>query len=248
MARAFTWRLAIVAWVLCCVWLSTQGTALTPQQTLLLAAKKKTVPKTLSLDGSNSSGLTLLSPTVTLTTTKTNDVIVIFAASNGGPVISVSGSSLGAFTLRARNTVGGNDATEWYAVASGVLSSETITLTNTSPGFTSIFAFGVNGAKTSAPWDTNASLPKLASGGGASDPITVSTTALNTIVFGGFRTGSVPTPTNGAGYTNIAPLTAGFALAEYQIFAAAQTNLSITLTTGAGNANGSIGDAIVQGP
>jgi hypothetical protein len=127
------------------------------------------------------------------------------------------------------------------ALAAGTLSAQTITVTVTSATFNTIDIFAVNGAKTSAPFDVNGSLPAIS----ATDPVSVSTTAANTMILAAFRN-SAGSSTAGTGFTLIGG--ADFQLTEYKIVSAAQTGLSVTMGTGAGTSNGAIGDAIVQGP
>lgn len=201
------------------------------------------VPNTMSLDGSTSNvngSTTALA--ATLTTTKTNDVICVMVLTNAGPIISVSSPTLGAFAKRTNAGPSPNFIELWYKASPAVF-NEAITVISTSAGYMTIIAFGVNGAKTSAPFDVNASLPTT----GTADPLTISTTAVNTMAIGGFG-GTTNQPTAGGGYTQIDNTVNSFMLVEYQLLSAAQTNLSVTVGTGAGTTNRSIADALVQGP
>lgn len=202
------------------------------------------VSNTMSLDGSaadvNTTGLTA---SISLSTTKTNNVIVVMVFSNQGPLVSVTGSTLGAFTKRASTGSGANIMEEWYAISPGILTMEIITAICPASGFSAMIGFAVNGAKTSAPFDTNVALPSI----GATDPVTVSTTATNTMVLGAFRM-STDTPSAGTGFTQIENPASVFMLAEYKIVSSPQTNLSVTVGIGAGTTVSSIGDALVQGP
>jgi hypothetical protein len=59
----------------------------------------------ISTGGNSGSGTTSVA---TLSTTKTNDEIIVFIVSNGPTdVVSVVGSTLGAFTLRFSSTISG---------------------------------------------------------------------------------------------------------------------------------------------
>ena len=78
---------------------------------------------------------------------------------------------------------------------------------------------------------------------GTTDPLSITTTHANTMVIGSFRMNSTSTPTQGTGYTIISG--ANFLLSEYQIFSSTQSGLSVTIGTGAGDANGCIADALV---
>lgn len=192
----------------------------------------------LALDGSTSNTVTgPASLTLTLSTTSTNDVIVVDIAPNGAPIVSVTSSHL-TFTRHA--IVGSNPFTleRWYAIAASTLSSEVITVTMTSAGpLLTAFAYGISGANTSSPWDSGG--PQTS----GSDPLSITTANANTMVLATFRMGSTASPTAGSTFTSIAPI-AGFAISEYKIVSSIGT-YSCTLTTGAGNANGVIVDAVV---
>ena len=107
------------------------------------------------------------SGTVTLTTSNTNDIIVVLicngtTTSSTVAVSSVTASGL-SFTNRSQtlDTIRGTGYgyEVWWALASGALISKVITVTLASSiDDAALMAFGVNGANTSAPWDTNGSL------------------------------------------------------------------------------------------
>ncbi|MGH7102294.1 MAG: hypothetical protein ACREFJ_07835, partial [Acetobacteraceae bacterium] len=99
---------------------------------------------------------------------------------------------------------------------------------------------GVSGADTSAPWDTNASLPDVVD---TANEAVVSTTAANTFIFAAYDTQQGAGTLPGAGFTPIANPPPYFFI-EYQIVSAPQTNL----TCGISNyieLNVAVGDAIV---
>lgn len=200
----------------------------------------------LSLDGlgaeANSSNATT---SATIVTSLSNNIIVACLLANGENASTVVGSSLGSFTRRARIIVSGNNVEVWWVLAPSPLSGggEGITVTFPNPTFNTVTAFAVNGAKTSAPFDTDPSLPAI----GSSDPLSVSTAATNTLVFAAYRMAGTANPTFGGGFTQIQGLGNFFAVG-CKIFSSPQTGLSIPLATGAGDSNGSIADAIVQGP
>lgn len=201
-----------------------------------------TASAALAIDGS--SGFYLASGTsynITLSTTNSNDLIVVMSAQNGQAISSVTGTGL-TFTLRTKTT-GTNDIEEWTAVASSALSSEVITISYASTATAAVgTAFGVSGTNTSSPYDSNASIP--VENTTAADP-TFSTTGATTLVFGAVRTSSVSSPTAGTGWTLIyAPATKYF-MAQYQTFSSSQTGTTFAVGTGTGNENGSIVDAVV---
>jgi hypothetical protein len=202
----------------------------------------------LALDGSglgsSGSGTTC---TVTLTTTTTNDVVEIASVNNGFPISSVSGGSL---TWSDRKTLTMPTPTArlevWYAIAASTLSSVTITATYTGiTTYCQIQAWGVSGANTGTPFDSDAGLPythtTAGGGGGHSESVNINTANANDFIYGAVRCNTQPTA--GAGYTGI-QLTSFFG-AEYQIVAATQTSFPVNFTT-CDPESGIIADAIQQ--
>lgn len=153
-----------------------------------------------SLDGScANSNHVGASGTCILTTTGTNDIIVVAAimecGANGvgcGSITNVSAPGL-TFTQRAtqQNSSAGTTAVtmaEWTAPASVPLAAVTMTATfNAAPDGWSMVAFGVNGAGGS--FDSNASLPGLSYPSSGNHPgATISTTGQHDfiyVIFGG---------------------------------------------------------------
>jgi hypothetical protein len=142
------------------------------------------------LDGTGSA--TLATGTVTaslrLTTTSPNDVIIVQDAVGAGGTDctgkdTISDSANLVWTYRAHAFASGNQVEEWYAVASGVLSSDTITTSFCTYEYGAVVAFGIAGANTASPFDPNPSLPRVASGAG-DNSITISTTSPNTMILG----------------------------------------------------------------
>lgn len=196
----------------------------------------------LSLDGpgAEASGSTATT-SVSLSTSLSNNVIVVCLIANGTNASGVSSPTLGPFTRRSA-IFSGNNVEVWWAVASSPLVNESITVALAGAGFNTVTAFAVNGAKTSAPWDTNVALPVT----GSSDPLSVSTTATNTFIFGTYRL-STGNPTAASPFTAI-KLNSDFMLTEYNIYSSPQTSLAVPIGVGVGTSNGGIADAIVQGP
>lgn len=198
---------------------------------------------TLSLDGSahaapNATNIV----TMSLTTTKTNDIIYVMSSGNGSDV-SIVGSTLGAFTRRG----GGGSINGYWVLASSILTGEVITITYSGGAtFVTGSAVAVNGAKTSAPFDVNGSIPTLTAFGVPADPFSITTSAANTILIGGFGMNGTSNPTAGAGWTAF-QLNGDFLLTETKIVSAAGSN-SITIGTGVSDSKQGFGDAIVQGP
>jgi hypothetical protein len=201
---------------------------------------KKPAAQTLSLDGTaHGETGSAASITATLSTTKTNDIIIAVVAENAcGTDISVSDSPGGlSWTRRAPSSPSGNTIYEFYAVSSGALSSDVITASCTGGNYVEIWAFGVNDAHTAAPYDTNGALPFFATSGNAS----ITTSNANDFLIAAFRSGGSSCATSG-----FATVIAGvFGCVEYSIVSATQSSLSVSAPSGT---NGTIGDAIIKGP
>lgn len=197
----------------------------------------------LAIDGSIGFTGTTNPITCVLTTTQSNDIIIVSVAPNGVTVSSITGGGL-SFTQRAESAASGNAEYEWSAVAASPLSAVTLTINfSAAPSACTGCAFGISGANTSTIWDSNGSIP--ATGVAAADP-TFSTTNANDIVIGSIR-GNTATPTAGSGWTAIYAPTNGFYICQYQIFSSPQSGTTCALGTGSGNGNGYIVDAIIQG-
>src|SRR5579875_189303 len=114
------------------------------------------------------------SATVSLTTTKANDVVVVVVVNNDVTVSNISSPHLGNLTLRKRVQANNGNyfLEEWYAVATSTLSNETITITM-SGSSSAIIAdvLAISGANASAPFDPNSSLPANLAAVGSSNPI-----------------------------------------------------------------------------
>lgn len=207
----------------------------------------------LALDGSNSSTAESgASASLTLTTSSSNDVIVVCIESNGGVPGSVTSPNVTFTVLTSVDVFGNIPATDGFnnlsvftGVAAAPLSSETITAHF--PGVTSIYAplvaFGISGADTSTIFDSNVSLPAVSS---ADADLTVNTTNANDFIFGAFRVNGEANPTPQAGWTAISIPFNGFLLVEYKIVSATQTGLAV-LKPSTGTVNGAIATAIIQG-
>lgn len=198
----------------------------------------------LALDGSASVSANLAATTqlVTLSTTNSNDLIVVDVASNGSPVVSLTSAHLTFSPLHARAGTDPQDIERWFAVAASPLSSEVITVTVTGSGsFNSTTAYGISGANTASPWDSGGPQTSAAS---PSDPISITTTNANTMAIATYRMANTGSPTNGTGFTQIAALAGSFAISEFKILSSIQT-LSCTLNAGAADAGAGIVDAVV---
>lgn len=196
----------------------------------------------LSLDGSNANNVVGgTSQTITLTTTKTNDIIVVCAVAGSSTVSGVSDTSGLTWTHRGTNTTSGQRLETWWALATGTLSGDTITITYGASNTYEVIVFAVNGAHTAGPWDTNAGLPATSGFAGAPS---ISTSNANDFIFGYITGASGLSP--GAGWTTLKLFS--FSFTEYQIVSSTQSGLSANYSGGSGTVQSGIGDAIIAGP
>ncbi len=127
--------------------------------------------------------------TVTLTTSLTNDIIVVAAVSGGAinhitGITDTAGLTWAKRSAKAFNTI--QDEEIWWALSTGALTSDAISVTFTGgPSSARVTAFGVNGANTTTPWDTNASLPAITNVTSANSiGLMISTTNANCMLIG----------------------------------------------------------------
>ena len=216
------------------------------------------VPSTaLALDGSvngNANGASVT--TGTLATTKTKDVIYLMAAIDSSTIsvssISNTGATL-AWTHRGTATYSTDIRIEtWYAISSTVYSG-TITVSLSSSAKCAVKVFGISGAKTPNPFDSN--LPSPASGTGSGSSMSVSLTTLNSNdfimgVLAASAAGS-ETLTAGTGFTsidgqvNMNPVNAA---GEYKVVSSAQSSLSVSFSASKNADWAMIADSVQAAP
>jgi hypothetical protein len=232
------------------------------------------VPATFSIDplaidgtGATQCQLNLATSTcvVTLSTTNTNDVIMVEAyeaISSCSSVVNqptIADTSLLSWTGRGY-TVSSNthvSVKEFWAISTGLLSTDAITVTSTGGTGTgacvmlNVIAFGVSGANTATPFDTNAGLPYVSTGSGTSSTTTITTSNANDFLFTDIVTGC----SNGGlavpgGYSTIANLDTSCALAQsdalYKIVSSTQIGVAVTYTWSTSHGFGQMTDAIQQ--
>lgn len=207
--------------------------AAVPTHALMMAQRIE--PATaFAIDGHAAAGGT----SVSLTTTKSGDLIIGLGYSS-----SIAGFIPGSFSgggltwnLRKRFQVSwiagvtvSNTMELWWAIATGTLSAASLSsgmAIGSQSGF--VAAFGVSGAKNSAPWDTNAALPATAqqTGGGAATPsVGITTSNANDLLIcvksdqangiGGLTEGTGWTRLDGAWETKIVNATQSGATGEW---------------------------------
>jgi hypothetical protein len=199
---------------------------------------------TLSVDGTaTGGGSTATSFTVTLSTTKTNDVILLFVQGNGliPSNVAVTSANVTWHNNRSNTGASGNILVECVGTASAILTSEVITVNVVSNIFCDGFAIAINGADISSYptsiFDGNGSIPATGTTG---TPSGISTTAAATIIVAGIRGND--DGTQPGGWSTFGRGIGLFAAVDYQIFASTQSGLGIADTmTGI---NGWIADAV----
>jgi Protein of unknown function (DUF4038)/Putative collagen-binding domain of a collagenase len=180
--------------------------------------------------------------THSLSTSLSNDIIIVDIETNGGPVVSVSGSTLGSFARRntANSGSGSSTCERWWKRATSALSNETITVTTTSSNYHSSAAYAVSGGDSNIVWDSGTN---ARSGSTGTDPIDITTVYPDTMLLCASRVNN-GTPTPGSGFTGIlSGASPGYFLVEYKLVSSAGT-YSATVGTGAGSSNGTIVDAL----
>jgi hypothetical protein len=193
----------------------------------------------LSLDGQSTQNHSTTTPvTLSLTTTGGPGIIYVAIISNNsvGIPTSVTSPDIPDLAFRDQSTGGTNRTELWWGTYSGPLTA-TITIA-TGSAYTTAVAFGVSGAKTVSPFDTNASVPAKS---GSSALASISTDNANDFIFANYIPSGDP-ESAGAGWTMIGD-GHNFQLVEYQIVSATQTSLQATMNSGSNGGSG-IMDAV----
>lgn len=193
----------------------------------------------LTLDNSTSGSANAASVTTgTLATTKTKDVIYLMVALDSSTVnvssISNTGATL-AWTQRGSATYSTTIRIEtWYAISSTIFNG-TVTVSLSGSIQTVVKVFGVSGAKTPNPFDSNLPSPITGSGSGTSMSVSLSTSNSNDFIIGDLavRVLGPETLTAGTGFTAVGsqvthnPMVAAD---EYKVVSTNQTSLSVNFT------------------
>lgn len=190
-----------------------------------------------------------------------NDVIVIYiyTVSGGGSsdVTSLALLTGEVFTKRTAITpynAGGLFITleEWYFVATAPVSGVTNVIFSNTPAFVSISFISIGGANTATPFDTNGSLPALASSMPISvaPSLSISTTNANTILLGALVLSNASSADPGTGYTDfgyVSVTLSGNSDGEYKIVSSTQSSTAVgwgASSTNPGIPMGMIADAV----
>lgn len=201
---------------------------------------------TLSIDGTVTGATVVANANaITLSTSDSNDVIVIYASngSNNGCVTGVSdvgGANL-TWTKRKSQIFNGTFSCldEWYAVAPSPLVSDLITVSWSSTSVARATAFGIHGANNVTPFDANVGLPASSGVGGS---VTVSTSNANDMLIG-YSSGNSAAG-NPAGWSAVIA-TGANANCGYDVVSSTQSSASITFQ-GSNGSQGIIIDAVQQ--
>ena len=200
---------------------------------------------TLAIDGSAQiSKGTVSSATVKLTTLNSNDIIIVAAEMNGAithtlQITDASGLTWNSIAI-TNNSGGPLVAACWWALATDPLSADQITVSPDSGSFNiSINAFGIAGANTITPLDTNVLATATATGTSTAPTVNITTNNANDMILGFVFTSGKPSITAGAGYTLITSTQGsgsnGETGSEDKIVAATQAAVAVNATLGGSN-------------
>jgi hypothetical protein len=198
----------------------------------------------LAIDGTpqSSSGAST-TPSVTVTTTQPNDILLLGVYSLDSTVLSVTDTAGLTWVQRATAGAGTvNGVMEWYAYAPAIVTSDVITVTFGVAILNTIIVVPVVGTAIGETFDVNASLPATTVGTGGSLPSPastfISTTHGNDMLIEIYNSG-VLVPLPPTGFTDLG--SAGNLGVSYKIVAAPQAGVQIT--TGSGYEGGIITDS-----
>jgi len=181
----------------------------------------------------------------TISSASSKGVLVACVTTNfpvTGNSISAASSTLGSWgsarTFQLVSGAANQSIVEFTAPFSSSLTSEVVTISyGAAISFATLDVFEVENAPNSGYFDGS----PVGSNATPSDPLSISTTNANTLIFGCFRVG-VASPTAGTGFTPVSG--ADFQLVEEKTVTTTQSGLSILIGTGVGTSNASVGDAI----
>src|SRR5437899_2530251 len=178
----------------------------------------------------------------------------VSVTAKGGTGINTPTATGLTFTLRKSAGTTPKFAT-YYAIASSPLSAVSITATASGASYVIMNAFGVSGANTASPFDSNAAIPASNTGTGNSHSVTISTSNANDFLIGAVGiddpTDACSTATALGGFTKITDKgnVLRWGASEYKIVSATQTSLSVTMSSNCSSSSTwvMIGDAVQAG-
>ena len=187
--------------------------------------------------------------TMTFSNSLTNDVLIMTSIGPTSNITGITDSAGLTWHFRKVVTVATNNLEIWYAVSSGVLTSDTISVVYGATGFSPrLTVFGINGANLTTPFDPNGSLPASATGTTATTLTnTISTNSANDMLLAWVRSSaSLGTVTEPSGFSQIVNTGAG-ADQSSKIVSSIQTSLGVVYSwSGATTASGMVVDAVQQ--
>ena len=190
-----------------------------------------------------------------------NDVIIVFVTgASSSSVSSITDSLTTHLTYTARcNTCdqhGSESIEEWYAITGSSSATFTITVTMSASGTYDVYAFGISGASTTTPFDTNTGLPanghNMNSGTPSVSPVSTSDT--NDMIIGLEGHASSTLETVGTAPSGLAligsPQTANSQslAAEYVVVNSAQSGITVNFGSTSGGAWSMLVDAVQADP
>jgi hypothetical protein len=203
----------------------------------------------LAVDGANLTGCghSTNSCSTTLTTTHTNDIIMVYTFESldlqtsctftvqdtSGLIWNLRGSVSG----RNDGTTGSNrdQNAEFWAQASRPLSSDTVTesilgCASVQYGgeYNGLYAIGISGAKFNSPFDSHNAQAVGAAGYSNTPSVSISTSDSNDMIIGVAQQSSFGTLTPGTGFTVIQATGPGGAASEFQIVRSPLTGLPVS--------------------
>jgi len=213
----------------------------------------------LSLDGVASFGCTNLtsSCSATLTTSHTNDIIIVFTTEQLDlqSVCTFHVSDTAGLSWAARSNVsfdlsGRGQIQEFWARAVSPLGSDVVTesITGCGDNYNTILLFGIRGANFNSPFDPNVALPAAANGFGTTSSVQVSTSNSNDEIYADVVHGSHGSLTSGTGFTLITPAIPDTEATEYELVGSTLTNSSVTFEDTVSDGWNTIADAVQAGP
>ena len=213
-----------------------------------------TAPATLSLDGSASTGVNSgTTASVSLTTSCSPDVVVVLLGENSARAIATAATPTApGLTFTQRTSLRSSTMWEWeyYAIATGPLASQTITEVMSQQTVFTMTAFGVCGANTATPFDSNPQLPGTLGGlWSAFHSNSVTTSGSNDFIFDIDASQGNPSYTPLNGYTPVLTqeVTSWMASStEYKVVSSAQSGTTLGFALSVGQSGSQIVDAIVS--
>jgi len=160
-------------------------------------------------------------------------VIVVYCVdgTGGGTFSTPTATGLTFVQRGATSNLANRTQGLWYAIAAGPISESVKCAWTSAASVGAVIAFGVHGANTAAPFDTNAGLPYFNANFPNPNPAcTISTSNARDFIFTGvYSNGALITGNPSSPFSSI--VTNTVMGASYAVVAATQTNLTIQWST-----------------